>query len=195
MKKLALFATVLVVATASYGQGTTTFANSSGTAVTNSVTTQRVVAGNFRVSLYYLPWTSDSAVPTTADFDSADTAATTPFLGNGIFNNGGQPVTSSGITPAGGIGWFQVRVWELAFGADYATAASRIGALVGTSNIIKVDTGNPNIAGDQPGSILIGSALTGGLKGFSVYPVVPEPTAIALGLLGLGSLLFLRRRK
>jgi len=201
MKKLTLFATVLVAAVAAYGQGKVTFANSSATAV-SSLTSARVVASEFRVSLYYLPWTSDAAVPTTQDFDTAGrVAATTTFLGAGIFNNGGAIAIAPDITPAGGNGWFQVRAWEFAYGTSWAAAAAnqtqvvpgRL-ALVGTSNIIKVDSGDPSISTDPAGSILIGNTLTGGLKGFYVYPV-PEPAAICLGLIGLGAVLALRRRK
>lgn len=191
MKKLTSSVIALVAAASCYGQGTLLFQNSAATAVSNSVVGGRVVAANFKVQLYYLPWVSDAQVPTTADFDSAAVVATSTLFAAGLFNNGGTPVRVEAITPSGAPGWFQVRAWETAFGADYAAASKVIGALVGTSTPIKVDTGDPTVSpAGTPGQL-----VASGLKSFSVYPVVPEPTAIALGLLGLGSLLFLRRRK
>jgi len=181
----------MVVAGVSYGQGTVGFANAGASAVTNSQTLARVANTAFKVSLYYLPWVSDSQVPTSDDFTAAgQVVASSTLYAPGLYNNGGASVRVDGITPAGGVGWFQVRAWETAFGADYATAATKVGALVGTSNILRVDTGDPTTS--PPGAAT--TLISAGLKGFLVYPV-PEPTAIALGLLGLGSLLLLRRRK
>lgn len=202
MKKLTLFTTVLVAAVSAYGQGKVTFANSTATSISNSLTSAKVVAAQFKVSLYYLPWTSDSQVPSNDDFNTAGrVASTTAFLASGIFNNGGALAIADGITPVGGNGWFQVRAWEVAYGATFDAAMGNTTqvvpgrlALVGTSNIVKIDTGDPTISTDPAGSLLIGNPLTGGLKSFYVIPV-PEPTAIGLGILGLGALLFLRRRK
>lgn len=195
MKKLTCLIVIAATAVTSYGQGKVSLANSTATAITNSQNSAKIDKNGFKVSIYSLPWTSDSAVPTTADFDANGVVAgSTTLFANGLFNNGGAFVVAPNISPAGGMGWFQVRAWELAFGTDYSTAATRIGALVGTSNVIKVNTGDPANSTDQPGSILVGDPLTGGLKAFLVYPVVPEPTAIALGLLGLGALALLRRR-
>lgn len=192
MKKLVILAAALAVAGTSYGQGTVGFANAGASAVSNSVAGGRIANAGFKVSLYYLPWVSDAQVPTTDDFNSAgQIVATSTLYAPGLYNNGGASVRVDGITPAGGVGWFQVRAWELAFGADYATASSKVGALVGTSSVLRVDTGDPTTA--PPGAAT--TLISAGLKTFSVYPVVPEPTAIALGLLGLGSLLVLRRRK
>jgi len=191
MKKLVILAAALAVVGTSYGQGTVGFANAGASAVSNSVAGGRVVAAAFKVSLYYLPFVSDSLVPTTGDFDGVQPVATSTLYAPGLYNNGGASVRVDAITTPGGIGWFQVRAWETAFGADYATASRVLGALVGTSNIMKVDTGDPTT--QPPGAAT--TLISAGLKTFSVYPVVPEPTAIGLGLLGLGSLLLLRRRK
>jgi len=191
MKKLAILAATLVVAGTSYGQGTVGFANAGASAITNSQTLTRVGNTAFKVSLYYLPWVSDAQVPTTDDFTAAgQVVANSTLYAPGLYNNGGQPVRVEGITPSGGVGWFQVRAWETAFGADYATASRVVGALVGTSSILRVDTGDPTT--QPPGAAT--TLISAGLRTFMVYPV-PEPTAIALGLLGLGSLLLLRRSK
>lgn len=179
-----------------YSQGTVTFQNP-GAAVSNFLTMAPVVAGTtFRAALYWLP---DQAIaPTTADFDARGAQAigftVTSFAAPGTIVVA-TPVRIDGISPAGAPGWFQVRAWETAFGATYEAAAANgtpIGgrlALIGTSNIIRVDTGDPTTTpAGTPGS------LTGnGLRGFYVSPV-PEPSVIALGIMGIGALLLLRRR-
>lgn len=188
MKKAILLSAIVATAISSYGQGTVFFQNP-GQPVVNSVTGQNVDRNSFKVSLYWLP---DSATaPTTADFDAAGGVATTATLAaNGIFAVS-TPVRIEGITPSGGFAWLQVRAWETAFGADYAAASTVIGALVGTSTPFRVDTGDPTTSpAGTPTTI-----VSAGFKSFQVFPVVPEPTAIALGLLGLGSLVLLRRRK
>lgn len=196
MKKLTLALAIFSAVVTTYGQGTVTFANSAGTAVSNSVATGRVAATAFKVTLYYLPWVSDAQVPSNSDFDTAgQEVATTTLFAAGLFNNAGQPVRVETLSPAGGNGWFQIRAWETAYGNSFNEVmnSAEIGgkkALAGTSNIFKVDSGDPTVSpAGQPGNL-----VNSGLKSFMVYPV-PEPAAIGLGLLGFGALLMMRRRK
>lgn len=191
MKKTLIIGMVTFVAgLSSYGQGTVNFANA-GASISNVLTMAPVVAGNtFNVALYWLP--DQATPPTTADFLPNTVAKTTNFLAAGIVVGG--TVRMEGITPAGGFGWFQVRAWETAYGSTYedvlrsAPQGGRPG-LAGTSNIIRVDTGDPTtVPAGTPGG------LTPALKGFYVVPV-PEPSVIGLGLLGIGALLLLRRRQ
>lgn len=195
MKKTNLIiALALGLATAQvYGQGTVNFGNNSSTAITNGLTMARVVAGTtFQVSLYYLP---DGPQPTPEEME-----LTGIRLGNhgpiapaaGLFAAGTRttPVTTAGA----GFAWFQVRAWESAFGTSYEAARNNpipIGgrlAIVGTSNIIRVKTGDP-VNNIPPG------ALTAfGLQSFIVTQV-PEPATIGLAAMGLGALLLLRRKK
>jgi hypothetical protein len=86
----------------------------------------------------------------------------------------------------------QMRAWRVAAGADYAAAsasmdASRLGN-AGASATLSLAASGVNALGlpDPPANLT-------GLQGFSLV-VVPEPSTIALGLLG-AALLFLRRRK
>jgi len=94
----------------------------------------------------------------------------------------GAPI--GGASPIGGT--FQMRVWNNAGGTltTYAAALSK-----GKSGLIDVGalggTGTP--AATDPNLI--------GLQSFSLAVTVPEPSSIALGVIGLGSLMFLRRRK
>lgn len=199
MKKLAILGVGLALAVQTYGQGTVVFLNSGSTAVSNILTSARTVAGTtFAVALYYLRDTGQSAV-TTADFDAGLATGAAAIVGPnvgfqaaGIYSGG----TRTAPTPqAGSTGWFQVRAWERAYGQTYdaALSAPEIGgrlALVGTSNIIKVDTGDPTSTPAGTAGTLTGS----GIQWFWVTPV-PEPSVIGLGLLGVGALLLLRRRK
>lgn len=191
MKKTLITAAALVAAVNIYAQGTVTFANASASAVSNSLTSARVASGTvFKVALYYLP--DSPTAPTAAEFDNATILLpSVGFAAPGIFSGG----TRSAPTSGGGAGWFQVRAWETAYGDTYENAVrapaqgGRL-ALVGTSNIMKVNLGNPTITPPTTAGTLIGA----GLQAFYVVPV-PEPTTIGLGLLGLGALLALRRRK
>ena len=99
-----------------------------------------------------------------------------------------------------GIAWFQVKAWEVAFGTSYEEALANPdrsmgrGPLAGTSNIVKVQTGNGSTI--APGS-LVASPVPGfgGLKGFFLICPIPEPSTVGLGLLGLAALALVRRRK
>jgi hypothetical protein len=199
MKKITLSALILagIGTIDSFGQGTVTFANIGvGTAISNIMTLAPVPSGTaFRASLYYLP--DQATAPTTADFDERGVvllpnATTFPLAGQ---FNAGTRSTPGGPSAAGAPAYFQVRAWETAFGTSYEQAANagpmqgRL-ALIGTSNIIRVNTGNPLVVPPVPP----GTLLSGGLKGFYVAPV-PEPSVIGLGALGIGALLLLRRRK
>jgi len=187
MKKSLLLASAIFASLSAYGQGTVVFANSSATAVTNILTGVRAVAGTtFMLQLYWaVDGTTDDGQfrPIGAEFNGV-----TRFLGPGVFNAGGA---TAPVTPAGTFGMFQIRAWQVAFGTSYEEAATRVGALVGKSNIIRVNTGDPIIQPpDAPSSL-----TAAGLQAFLLTPVIPEPSLFGLGLLGAGALLLLRRRK
>jgi len=107
-------------------------------------------------------------------------------VGAGYFSGGSRTIEgfAGGTTVT-----VQVRAWRLSAGATYeATGGNGVLNLPGEghSNLIQVTLASglstpPNLTG---------------LTGFSVAPVVvPEPSSIALGLLGLGALTLIRRRK
>ena len=201
MKKTTIIGLATLVAAAlSYGQGTVNFANP-GASVSNILTLAPVPAGNqFWAALNWLPDRPDA--PTTADFDAAGEAAiakTTNFTAAGIIVGGS--VRIQGLTPAGGNAWFQVRAWEHLYGDrvvnSYEEALTTpldpsVGRpiLAGTSNIFKVDTGDPTTTPPGTPAPIYGA---GKLQGFYVVPV-PEPSLVGLGVLGIGALLMLRRR-
>jgi len=81
---------------------------------------------------------------------------------------------------------FEVRAWDTQSGASYDSAQMR-----GSSGIL-----NPLIALggiDAAGNPVLPSNLLGWTS-FNIH-LVPEPSTIALGVLGLGSLLLFRRKK
>ena len=120
MKRIVIFAVVVLAAKNLHAQGEVAFINI-GAPITHLVTMMPVSGTAFQASLYYLPDTG--AMPTTADFDAAGIILlpdTTSFLPTGVFAAGTR-ITPNTTTP-GGIAWFQVRAWEVAFGTSYEQA-------------------------------------------------------------------------
>jgi hypothetical protein len=113
----------------------------------------------------------------------------------GYFEVGTVRIPNTIIGPGAGA-FLEVRAWETAYGQTFeeATAAGPMGAenrvaLRGISPRFMVPaTGNPNAS--PPGTpVPLGDMI----PEFGVN--VPEPSVIALGLIGAGALLVLRRRK
>jgi hypothetical protein len=106
-----------------------------------------------------------------------------------VFAGGGRTIPT--ITPAGGFGLFQVRVWDSRAGADFnaAQASGNSAFQSGYSSVLRVDTADPTTT--PPGTP---ASLGMPSFGMSPIPIVPEPSVIALGVLGAGALLMLRRR-
>lgn len=200
MKTYALLAFLLstTVVSTSRGQGTVYFANNNATAITNYDTGQRASPSQFKASLFYLPW--DPNAPQTPDPWYAllnpefRNVATTTLWAPGLFHNGGVPVRVEEITPPGGLGWFQVRAWEFAYGDTWEQMLQSppIGgrfAVALFSNVILVDTGDPTtIPAGTPSSL-----VDYGLSRF--YPIIPEPSVIVLELAALSALWAFRRRQ
>ena len=188
--KTSLFFPLLLVSGISLsGQGTVNFSNIGlpGAQIFDASTGAPVIAGNkFTVGLYW-------AVDGTTDESAFQLAGATtgiagaPGTATGLYSGGTRTVD---ITPPGFFAMFQVRLWETAFGS-YANAIAN-GGLTGKSGIVRVDTGDPTTI--PPGT----PASLKGISGFctvSLSPCVPEPSLLALLLLGAASLLFLRSTK
>lgn len=188
MKKTLLLTATLALATVTaFGQGSVTFSNSGmvgGGLIRTSTGALVPIGSTFQVALYW----ADKGT-TDASFDQAAqqlgaAANFGPTAGN--FSGGGRTITS--LAP-GDNAKFQIRVWSTAYGQSYdavkASGDSR--GEIGKSIPFMVDTANPAI-GEPNASI--GTLI----PRFTVDPV-PEPSVIGLGLLGVGTLLMLRRRK
>ena len=88
--------------------------------------------------------------------------------------------------PSFGWAWLEVRAWDSRLRATYeGVAALGIGGF-GESAVFYAQGSSPNLL--TPGAPLIG------LESFSLRPVVPEPSAVLLLLLGL-PFLWMRSRK
>jgi hypothetical protein len=102
--------------------------------------------------------------------------------GAGYFIGGTRTLNENGVTvPAGGSATIQVRAWAVSSGATWEQANTR-----GQSPLLTIATGG---TGTPPGPPAL-------LTGLATFSLVPEPSTIALGILGgLGTLVMIRRRK
>lgn len=189
MKKT-IFATLLtLVAIVANGQGTVEFQNlgvaGSGEVVDapiNNGLTGMPAGPEIVAGLYYAPGTDPAAVdPATMIKLGANSE-----LGGGYFFGGNRTTPSS--TVPNGIAVFEVRAWSSAFSTfeDAVSMGNPSSHVAGRSGLFA----NPTGGGGQPPALPQQLVF----NGFTANPV-PEPSAIALALLGIGSLFLLRRRK
>jgi len=187
-KTLLVCALSLMAAVGSYAQSTVAFANDASSLIRlpGSATAAGVPIGSsYQVELMYAPSGTSAG-----EFDAIAVRLGAAVSFNptpGRFNGGGR--TAPTATP-GSAGLYQVRAWETAFGSSYAAVFNGGQGNAGKSGILTIVGGNPLTT--PPGSAT--SLVSAGFTGFNVAPV-PEPSAIALGLVGAGALLMLRRRK
>ncbi|MEK7677650.1 MAG: PEP-CTERM sorting domain-containing protein [Verrucomicrobiota bacterium] len=179
MKKLILSVACVLAAVSAYAQGTVNFANVAAglsAPVFDIDGTTKIGSSAFLAQLYV----GDSAASLTA------VPGTTPFLGTaptgtGFFTGGTKTLTQApGSRP-----FFQVKAWAASGGATYE-AALAAGVKTGQSTVFQIgaDLGGGGVPAATPATLV-------GLTGFSL---VPEPSVIALGILGAAALL-IRRRK
>jgi len=90
---------------------------------------------------------------------------------------------------AGSSAVYALRAWNASAGSSYEAASSVLGAHVGSSAVNSITLGG-TVPGTPPTLVV---AAPNSFANFQLH-VVPEPSALALGLLG-GAALFLRRRK
>src|SRR5206468_3805586 len=110
--------------------------------------------------------------------------STTAFPGT--WNPGGDPVrVLNGFLP-GDILSLQVRVWDIHVGGGWEEAAMGFGQTQHGVSAIFSYTIPPSAGGPQTAYYM------DNLRGFML---VPEPSVIALAMIGAGGLLLLRRRK
>jgi len=178
MKKLLIALAAAFIAVASYGQGQVVFANKVGTTVDAPVT---VAGSNPTVG----PGPAWSAQLFLAGANNSLTALGTPTTFRAAGTGGAAVADRYWVTQtvdvpvaAGSDANFVVRAWQTSFGSYDAAVNAR-----GASDQFTANVG---------GGTLPPSNLTT-LKAFQVT-IVPEPSIIALGVLGASALL-LRRRK
>lgn len=186
MRLKALVAVGALLALPVLGQGTLNFATvgsavgGSGAKVTSTALPGGVTGANFFAQLYY----STDNTTYTALAGSQTTFRTGAAAGFVV----AKQVAVPGVLPGGSV-WIQMRAWEGAAGSSFETAAN---SATGISNNIQVN----NLGGTPAGGLPITDPNLTGLTGFALAPtvIVPEPSTIALGLLGAAGLL-IRRRK
>lgn len=112
----------------------------------------------------------------------------------------GGTETSAGFAvdgvAAGETAFVQVYAWDASYASlDEAIAAYESGVdnAYGFSDVFQVVAGTPADPNAMPPSVALPAKLVG-FESFNLLPGVPEPTTIALGLMGLG-LVALRARK
>jgi hypothetical protein len=192
MKKLLLTAAAVLATLTSYGQFSGIVNYNSGGA-----------SNQFRV------WVNTSGQPLdgqlaagtsyqTALFwgvaGSTDAAALTQIGGNvnfltgaaaGTFFGSGRTLTYTSPAANGAVVALQSRAWAVEPGVTGWDNAR----LKGSGPIFDLDLKDPTVATEPTPTI----SQAAGWRGYGI--VVPEPSAIALGVLGAGALLMLRRRK
>jgi len=206
MKAIVASAALLAAATLGvYAQGTVIANNNSSSYILNTDGTRAATTLPIWIGLFYNTDTTALPNPVTGD----DWLLSSPpvgvyFLGAGLFQMGTRTIP-------GTIGTqkvlFQVRAWDKAF---ENTAAGYTAA---------VNSGNPNarigyqtVGNNANGTMLLSlgegslaappitgtAANQGGFTGFQLQfaGIIPEPSVLALGILGgLGTLVLIRRRR
>jgi hypothetical protein len=199
MKKLKCLAIIAATMASlnGYSQGTISFVNSSATAIINSLTGLPSEANVLVVGLYFNANPSAEANPgaTSDGFQlapsTAGSLAPTAVRNGGTFLGGTKEVPG---VPALQQASFQVRAWSVGFATfeeAFAAGMTDTSILVGYSDVLRFAPGGP--AGTP--NPAAGLVADGGFTGLTVRPV-PEPSMIALSVLGgLGAMLLIRRRR
>ena len=195
-KTLAIVAIAALNVFASFGQSTVNFNNTITTfpadgidryVYRDQVGGTKLVGQNFAAALYW--GTTQDTITQLAVLNATDTGIA---AARGLFRvaTTASPGTWSGGartllgTTLGQQVFMQVRVWDITAGADYASAKA-FGGITGESLRFTYTTSS---SPTPPPSDLV-------LLNLRAFALVPEPSTIALGVLGLGSLLLFRRRK
>lgn len=193
MKKLLLVITIAVAAVSGYAQGVVSIntAIAGGPRATNSTTGQPLQLNQptdtYLAQLYWAAGQNMGESSLIAVTNASATFGTSASLAGFILTStrGGNR-----ILPVAGDVTVQIRAWSANGGGTYEAALAV--ALGGNPAVIVGKTTTVNSVAttglNTPGSIVA--------PGFSLAPaVVPEPSSIALGLLGLGAIALFRRRK
>jgi len=194
MKKLLLIALGASLSSFAFGQGQIAFLTRGGVVnapITNGLTGALASGATYMAQLYYGAQGSD---PTTfRTFTNAPATFSATLPGYILSASGGGPRTVDSTYAPGAVLSWQVRAWEAVLGANYDTAlqtwnstsdANYGKVVLGKSAVFDAKTSATATEVPQPLS---------GLTGFSMQ-IVPEPSVIALGLIGLAALVWRRRQ-
>ena len=186
MKKLILCAALIASAATTFGQGQVGFINNAGQSITNGLTSVAAAGGSAQDDTQVGLYVGNVGDPVSS---LQLIGATTNLFAPGRYNGGNRTLT----------GWtgtvqLQVRAW-LATTVYASYEAARAGALGGDTSVLLGVSAPLNYALTIAPTPVITLGNTGNLTPITIIPVVPEPSSIALGLLGLGAVALFRRRK
>jgi hypothetical protein len=147
------------------------------------------LSGTDYVAMLYGGPTGDSLAPATIEYSSTQVMSPVPFTFPlpGYFDRSGW--VGIPTVPGGGTARLQVRAWDARLGASYEDVVALGLGGYGESGVFQGVGGDPNATG-----VPIPPAPLYGLQSFSLRPVIPEPSAALLLLLGLPWLFFRPRR-
>jgi hypothetical protein len=186
MKKLIPVIALLIGVSGAFGQGVVAFRNDNltappdrlvrggdmTTALTGTTFAAQLLYGNDPASLQPHPTLAYFRAPTTSS--------------PGTWSGGGRTLA----TGFGGVGttiWLQVIAWDAGSARTTTFAEARAqGGLWGQSQVfsyVQALSAPPNPTEDTK------------MMNFAGFSLVPEPSVIGLGLIGIGALFMLRRRK
>jgi hypothetical protein len=194
MKKLLATLTLGVAASCAFGQGTVNISTGAG-ANTQFIVTHdgtRIAGADYWVQLYYANGTvaDDSGLVSAGDPVNPRTGGAAGVLPSG-------EIELANVNPPGGIATIQIRAWSAVLGTSHDAAftawqsqAADNSRLYGRSALFQIDTADPTVV-PRPTPPALGNMF----PGLTVSPV-PEPSTVALGLMGVvGALVLFRRRK
>lgn len=187
MKKLLITAAIaVVVCVQTNAQGTVNFVNRiTGTldvpVFSDTANTVRLAGPDFVAQLYF------SATGAVGSYTPVSAAAAPFRTGAGIgYWNAGADATRTLTGIAGGAtAWLEVRVWNSTLGTYDVVSAANAPGTYGFSSPFQITAGGGGTPPSVPANMI----------GLTSFHLVPEPATIALGVLGLAGLLFIRRRK
>ncbi len=173
MKTFSTIIFIVLLALIARGQGTVTFANTPTTTIsTNNFYFNGVMsgAGNYSFGLYLAPFGNSPSM-------LVATTTNGPFPG--LFNGGSVAPVGFGV---GSQVFFQVRGWSIYAGSSYEQALQN--ALNGGTAILLGESSLGFFTVPASGSVPIFGTGPGQVGGFTLAPLVPEPSAFILGLMG-----------
>jgi hypothetical protein len=199
MKKLAtLFAMIVVGLGTALAQGTIDFHNpntfplqvkdAAGNVTTLGATGSPLGPASVRVGVFISTTAATSIDQMTMVGMTTNSSSTLPLF-VGTFN-GGNPFAIAGH-PQNEIVNFAFAAWSISTGALTYQAAVASG--LGYTGVSTIASGYALAGGATTPALTFGNGA-GQVQGFQIVQQVPEPSTIALGLLGAAAL-FLRRRK
>jgi hypothetical protein len=199
MKKLLLLAAFLATSASMFAQGQVTFANTASTVFrvwTNnaqgSASNLTSAPNGYRFGLYAAQGAGAPSNSLTLVGVAVNLSAASSLYG---FFNGGSPFAMPAPFASGDTITFQIRAWTLSKGNSYeeavvASVLDPLNTALGVSPLAQtILTASP-----APPAALFGTNPGLLNRGWEIKPI-PEPSSIALGLLGLGAIALFRRRK